>query len=243
MTVLQQTGTTDRAPRVPGQIAPSDPGEVTAGRWIEEPPPRRTVAALLAAVDDPGAWHELVDRYGRLVWSVARTFRLDDSTTADVTQNVWLRLVEHRLRIREPEQLASWLATTTRHEAIAVLRGRKRESPTDSVQDLEDRSVAPVEDAVVDAFDDARLHADVRVAFGMLPPEGQLLLRLVTAEPKIGYAAIAEIVGRPIGSIGPTRGRLLGELRRHLASLQSGEDQERTGRVPVGASHERGARP
>ena len=47
-----------------------------------------------AAEGDQRAFDALVDRFGRLVWSVARSFRLDDASAADVSQTTWLRFVE-----------------------------------------------------------------------------------------------------------------------------------------------------
>lgn len=181
----------------------------------------RSVAELLSAVDDRTAWDELVERYARLVWSVARSFHLDDAATADVTQAVWLRLIEHRDRIREPERLASWLATTTRHEAIAVQRSQHRASPTDRFEDRADRMIVDVDDTVVTGLEESKLRRDLRVAFVQLSESCQQLLRLVTAEPKIDYATISELIGRPIGSIGPTRARCLERLRSLLGEAQA----------------------
>jgi HAD superfamily hydrolase (TIGR01509 family) len=48
---------------------------------------------------------------------IARGYRLG-ALTDDVVQTVWLRLAENCGRIREPERLAAWLATTTRNEAL-----------------------------------------------------------------------------------------------------------------------------
>ncbi|MEP6561599.1 MAG: sigma-70 family RNA polymerase sigma factor [Nakamurella sp.] len=181
---------------------------------------KRSVGELLAAVDDDTAWNELVERYGSLVYSIARTFRLDIASTADVTQAVWLRLVENRLRIRDPECLPGWLATTTRREAIRVQRAQRRELPTEQMIEVRDPAVLPVDDMVAAAIDDAALQLEVAAAFQRLSEDHQRLLRLLTAEPKIGYVVIAEIIGRPIGSIGPTRSRCLAELRRHLADMK-----------------------
>jgi DNA-directed RNA polymerase specialized sigma24 family protein len=49
-----------------------------------------------------------------------------------------------------------------------------------------------------------------------LPGRDQALLQLVLAEPKLGYDEIAQALGMPIGSIGPTRARALERLRREL---------------------------
>src|SRR5690606_15559522 len=89
------------------------------------------IGELLARVDtgDETAWDELVERFAGLVWSVARSYRLSSASTEDVVQTVWLRLAEYCNRIREPERLASWLATATRHEALRVIRGHQRMVP------------------------------------------------------------------------------------------------------------------
>ena len=68
---------------------------------------------------------ELVERHARLVWSVLRSYRLDDATAADVFQTVWLRLVEQIDRIRDPERLAAWLATTARRRGPARAASRR----------------------------------------------------------------------------------------------------------------------
>ena len=74
----------------------------------------------LASAGDQAAWNELVDRFSQMVWSIARSFRLDDATAKDVSQTVWLRLVENMHRIDDPERLPGWLATTCRREALRV---------------------------------------------------------------------------------------------------------------------------
>lgn len=55
--------------------------------------PGKLVAA--AAEGDENAWRELVDRFAPLVQGVARSFRLPRDEVEDVSQTVWLRLVEH----------------------------------------------------------------------------------------------------------------------------------------------------
>lgn len=163
-----------------------------------------------AGAGDQDAWNELVDRYARLVWSVARSFGLDDATAADVSQTVWLRLVEHCDRIREPDRLVGWLATTTRREALRVISGQRRQQPSEMLANVAD-PVAPLPDELL--IDDETTRT-VFVAFADLSERCRQLLRLLCAEPRIDYATISALTGRPIGSIGPTRARCLEHLRR-----------------------------
>ena len=54
------------------------------------------VVALVtrASGGDQGAWHELVDRYAPLVYTICTRYRLSNHDIEDVGQNVWLLLVE-----------------------------------------------------------------------------------------------------------------------------------------------------
>jgi RNA polymerase sigma factor (sigma-70 family) len=161
---------------------------------------------------DEDAWGEVVDRFAGLVWSVARSYRLPSAATQDVVQTVWLRLAEHCAKIRQPDRLAAWLATTTRNEALRVIRGNQRQSPQATADDWTEPTAPSIEERV---GDDATLRA-VLHAFAKLSPEDQQLIRLLCAVPPIDYQTIAEMLGRPIGSIGPTRARCLERLKKLL---------------------------
>jgi hypothetical protein len=100
---------------------------------LRESAPRPSLAQLanadlLSAVreGDQRAWEALVDKYANLVWSVASSFQLGQSDSADVSQATWLRLVEHLDDIRDVDKVGSWLAATARREAVALLRRQKR---------------------------------------------------------------------------------------------------------------------
>lgn len=182
---------------------------------MRNPSPRSIdEAALLARVNDGDerAWEELVAHYAGLVWSVARSFRLSKASTDDVVQTVWLRLAEYSTRIREPSRLASWLATATRHEALRVIRGHQRVVPHADFSDASEPTTRSIEDIV---SDDVTLKA-VLEAFDRLAASDQQLLRLLCTVPPLDYQTIAEMLGRSIGSIGPSRARCLDKLRRLL---------------------------
>jgi RNA polymerase sigma factor (sigma-70 family) len=160
---------------------------------------------------DQRAWDELVDSFGGLVWSIARGYRLGASTD-DVVQTVWLRLAENCGRIREPDRLAAWLATTTRNEALRVSNRQARTPSVGDIPERGDASQRSLDEVVVDS--DTLGH--VLRAFTLLPENDQRLLRLLCTVPPLDYATIAELLGRPIGSIGPSRERCLKKLRRLL---------------------------
>lgn len=196
-------------------LIPVSPGSATIScPDLGSPIVKVDEAALLSRVNegDERAWNELVEHFAGLVWSVARSFRLSKASTDDVVQTVWLRLAEYSSRIREPNRLASWLATATRHEALRVVRGHQRLVPHADFSDSSEPTSRSIEDIITD---DVTLRAVLK-AFEHLTPADQQLLRLLCTVPPLDYQTIAEILGRSIGSIGPSRARCLEKLRRLL---------------------------
>lgn len=173
---------------------------------------------LVRAADagDERAWELIVARYSGLVWGVARSYRLGESAAADVVQTTWLRLVQHLSRIRKPEALGGWLATTTHRGALAALRQVARERPThdDHAVWATDQVEGSPEDQIV-----AASVGDVLWPYvDRLPQRCRTLLRMLMADPPPTYQDVSTALGMPIGSIGPTRARCLECLRRMLES-------------------------
>ena len=165
-----------------------------------------------ASIDrDEEAWNELVRRFAGLVAYVIRHYRLGAADAQDVSQLVWLRLVEHLGQIREPSALPGWLATTTRHECERYLRINGRSVAVDP-QTLreDDRAEAWTVDDLLLAAERRQVLLD---GLAQLAPQHRELLLLLAADPPYAYAEISRILGIPIGSIGPTRSRVLGKLR------------------------------
>jgi RNA polymerase sigma factor (sigma-70 family) len=173
-----------------------------------------TVEHLVAAAraGDAGAWNDLVDRYLPLVTAMIARFRLSASDADDVNQTVWLRLVEHLDGLREPRALPGWLATTSRHEALALIRRRSRDLPVDPGTTTFDGDGDGGRDLDDDLVRHLRAQA-LRDALEELPPKRRELLLLLLADPPIGYEEISARLGIPKGSIGPTRARALEQLR------------------------------
>ena len=181
-------------------------------------------ALVLAAADgDRAAWDGLVVRYSGLVWAVARGHRLDGEDAADVFQTTWLRLVENLRRLREPERVGAWLATTARRESLRIIHRRGRESATEpEVLDLVAGDGRAVDDDLLRVERDDALWLCLESA----PSRCRTLLRVLLADPPLSYTEVAEVLDMPIGSIGPTRRRCLEHLRRRLVEAGVGADQQ-----------------
>ena len=166
------------------------------------------------------AWETLVHRYQRLVFAIVRRVGLDEHAAADVFQTVFARLVVHLPRIADPQRLQAWIVTTAKREALLALRrGRRTVSMTradDTVDeasewDIADDSLLPEEVlAELQQLDQLR-HALDRLE----NPCRELLLMLFRDDgDKLPYEEVAQRLGMSVGSIGPTRSRCLGKLRR-----------------------------
>jgi RNA polymerase sigma factor (sigma-70 family) len=174
---------------------------------------RVAVAALVEAAlgGDERAWNQLVNRYAPLVMSVLARFRLSGADAADVSQILWLRLVEHLGDLREPRALPRWVITTTRNECIRLLRANRRAEPVDTLPELGRGHIDHT------GLDEQILLAErseaLLEAMAELPDRDRTLLLLLVEDPPVPYAEIGKRLGVPVGSIGPTRARALRKLR------------------------------
>ncbi|MEA2128210.1 MAG: hypothetical protein QOJ85_1101 [Solirubrobacteraceae bacterium] len=172
----------------------------------------RDLAALVtdARANDHAAWAELVRRFDRMLRSVARGYRLDAADVDDVLQTVWLRLHLQLDRLRDPNAIAGWLATTTRREALRVLQLHAREQLTDDAELFEGADLDRPETELLAAERHDTLHR----ALGTLPTHQRRLMVLLATGPG-DYRQISATLHMPLGSIGPTRARGLSRLEHH----------------------------
>jgi len=191
-----------------------EPGTADA-EVVDDPVPGWVRAA---AAGDARAWEQLVDRYAGLVWSICRAHRMSDEDAADVAQLTWLRLLENLDRIRDPRRLAGWLATTCRRECLASLR-RSRSSVTVDNEHMDWLlgGVTAADQPVLAA----EQYAALWQAFQRLSEWCQRVLRALVVDAEDGapsYRLVASQLQTPVGSLGPTRARCLGQLRKLLDS-------------------------
>jgi RNA polymerase sigma factor (sigma-70 family) len=177
----------------------------------------RNAACMIAARDgDREAFDVLIVDLAPLVWHVARGSGLDRTTAEDVVQTVWLALLRHLDRLTEPRALAGWLITTTRREANRVHhRSTGQIELSQEVAEQTPTTEPSPEHEVLRHERDNQLWS----AFHRLSQRCQELLRLTVLAGRAEYRAVAESLHMPHGSIGPTRGRCLNNLR----SLYNGD--------------------
>lgn len=181
------------------------------------------------AAGDQSCWDEMMLRYGRLVYGVARRYRLTTAECDDVAQATWMRLVQRLTTLRNPDSVGDWLATVARNESLRILTRERRAVPmSEPIQLMVASSEGNPEQVVLERSE----FAVIRVALEQLSARDQQVLRLVLRDPAPTYQQISEETGIPVPSVGPTRTRCLRKLRAAIAALSA----DREGACPVTAT-------
>jgi RNA polymerase sigma factor (sigma-70 family) len=165
---------------------------------------------------DEHGWNALIEGYQPIIDSVCRRYRLKPEDAADLSQTVWMKLIDNLDRIREPRAMPAWIKTTAVRAALAVLRAGDRVTLFDFSQDnsagWSPPSPAPYGSELDARMVDAERRAAVRDGLAELTESHRALLSLLVADPPITYQQISDQLGLPVGSIGPTRARCLHKL-------------------------------
>jgi RNA polymerase sigma factor (sigma-70 family) len=158
---------------------------------------------------------QLVELLTPILWHTVRAQRVDRASAEDVVQTAWLALVRSADSITDPQAVLQWLMVSARREAWRVVKREDRVEPKDFEAD---EFVGPPQDvpeeAVLRSDGQARLWQHI----AQLPERCRALLRVIAFSDRPDYASVAEALGMPVGSIGPTRGRCLAKLRMQLAN-------------------------
>jgi RNA polymerase sigma factor (sigma-70 family) len=180
--------------------------------------------ALLAAClrGDQLAWNELIDRYAALMYSIPLKYGLGEADAADVFQSVCVTLLEKLGSIRAPRGLAAWIITTTSRQCLAVARQRQRDHEHSRPIGAVAAEVGPMDP---DPLPEEELlvlerHHVVRRAVAQLPDTCRRLVEALFSDEseQTSYQRLADGLGVPMNSLGPTRARCLEKLRRLLVA-------------------------
>ncbi len=156
---------------------------------------------------------DLVDIVTPVLWNAARSQGANPTTCEDAVQTAFLQLVDRAEAIHEPAAVLGWLVVVVKREVWRMGRGSRREIGVEEVPE------APVQQ--LDPEAQTILSERQRILWehiSGLSPRCQELIRVIAFADRPDYAAIAESLGMPVGSIGPTRGRCLHKLRLTLGS-------------------------
>lgn len=185
---------------------------------------------------EPGAWDQFVERFARLVYSVPRRYGLSSADAEDVMQTVFVAAFRSLAKIDDARKLSAWLMTSAHRESWRV--GRRRGTIASTGTSAGTNPTTGRAEAIVDvdappeeAIERWELQDRVNRALAEIDGRCQDLLRsLYFRRADSNYAAVANELEMPIGSIGPTRARCLRKLEKVLC--ESAEDVEHVMTAP-----------
>ena len=162
---------------------------------------------------DTGAHSELFERYHDHVYNLGLHFSGDEATAADVTQDVFLKLLDRIRQFRRDAELTTWLYRIVLN---TFLDHRRRRRPSLSLEETEAETAfaAPQErDAERD-----QIQRLVRQATAQLSPRlrAPLVLRYSAG---LSYEEIAEVLDVSPGTVASRLSRAHAKLARKLRYL------------------------
>ncbi len=186
-----------------------------------EPQPARE-ETLLERVGrgDKSAVPLLLDKYGPLVWSIARR-QVGAEAAEDVVQEVFIQIWKNADRY-DPERAseATYITTIARRRLIDQRRKLGRQPSVEELQ--EDAGTSDDSLERVDLGDDARIAA---LAMAQLKPEQQKVLKLSIVDG-LSHTQIAELTHLPLGTVKSHARRGLERVRALLHEQQRSWSEE-----------------
>lgn len=178
--------------------------------------PAQDLQRLLAdAAADPAraerAWTEILHRYARRVYAMARAHVRDDTTAEEIAQSVFATLATTLSRGSYAEQgrFESWLFRVTMNRVRDEARRRKRHARPTDPSTLADLHLA--EDSAPHAHDADTL-ARLRNALAHLSEPDRHVVEL-RHHGALSFQQIADTLGEPLGTVLARHHRALKKLR------------------------------
>jgi RNA polymerase sigma-70 factor (ECF subfamily) len=206
--------------RTPGISRFSGTGKASAGGATN----RLTTNSILerVAAGDPAAVKDCLDRYGDLVWSLARRYLRNAADAEDAVQDIFIDIWGSAGRYdRNIASEVAFISTIARRRLIDKIRQAGRRPPMDSMDDEEGTPVDPGTPATVE--DDAEVTIVERVLAEM-DPEHQKVLAMSLHEG-YSHSEIAERLSLPLGTVKTRVRRGLIHIREQL-QISGASDSE-----------------
>lgn len=167
------------------------------------------------AAGHPEAIAKCLDRYGGLVWSLARRNCPDEQTAEDAVQDIFVRIwqVADRFDANLSSE-STFIAMIARRRLIDLYRKRRPESSVSIDSETLDRQ----QDGERDAASRAEINDDARQAesfLSELPVQQQHVIRMSVYDG-LSHSRIAEVTGLALGTVKTHIRRGIGELQRRL---------------------------
>jgi len=175
------------------------------------------------AAGDTAAVGECLDRYGDLVWSLARRYLRNAADAEDAVQDIFIDIWGSSARYdRNIASEVAFISTIARRRLIDKIRAAERRPLMDSLDDDEGAPIDPGIPATVE--DDTEVSIVERVLAEMAP-EHQKVLSMSLYEG-YSHSEIAERLSLPLGTVKTRVRRGLIHIRQQLNISTTGDPAE-----------------
>jgi len=175
------------------------------------------------AAGDPSAVSECLDRYGDLVWSLARRYLRNPSDAEDAVQDIFIDIWGSSGRYdRSIASEVAFISTIARRRLIDKIRQAERRPLMDS---LDDDEGAPIDPGIPATAEDDTEVTIVERVLAEMDPEHQKVLAMSLYEG-YSHSEIAERLSLPLGTVKTRVRRGLIHIRAQLNIVASGDPAE-----------------
>jgi RNA polymerase sigma-70 factor (ECF subfamily) len=149
----------------------------------------RELAIRFPSADD-AVLRDVYERFGGAVYTVALSILGDPGRAADVVQSTFVNAWQAAGRFNPDQELAPWLYTIARRQAIDAYRRERRSHPAAS---FDEADAAVSLEATWEAW-------QVRLALDQLPDDECQVVKLAWFDG-LAHAEIADKLGIPVGTV------------------------------------------
>ena len=160
----------------------------------------------------------MLNKYERLVYSIPLRYGLSRDDAADIAQITFTILIQSLDGLAEDSRLGPWLATVARRHTWRLLERNRREGASERLEgtDIAESAVL-LGKSDADSIEHWELTEWLDAGLSKInEPCRKLLVALYFQPERSSYAEVAERLGMPVGSIGPSRARCIKRLKQML---------------------------
>jgi RNA polymerase sigma-70 factor, ECF subfamily len=188
-------------------------------KWFLRVPDDRLVDRLRG--DDKTAFAELYERYKRPVYLFCLRMLGEIEGAKDVTQGVFLKVLERHRQLSEPSKFRSWLLTIARNDCLMQIKDAKMTVAEDEISFHINNAATPEVTVFEEVDTELKL---VNQAVTRLRPDYRDVV-ILREYQNLSYRQIAEVVGVTESTVKfrlfAARRELYENLRPLLARLRS----------------------
>jgi RNA polymerase sigma-70 factor (ECF subfamily) len=165
-----------------------------------------TALVARAKAGDTSAFSELVSKYERRIYRLAKNITRHDEDAEDVLQDAFLKAYEHLDRFEGNSKFYTWLVRIAVNEALMKLRKRKTDKtvpldePVDAGEDLVQREIAVWDDNPEQQYSSEEMKKILEDALDTLKPDFRTVFTLRDIE-ELSTEETAEALGISIAAV------------------------------------------